>query len=67
MLGWSSAFEVSLSHLIFGIKFLGSNHRREEYELSLALYNAAAQMMSITGQLDGLSNTSKKFLQITGG
>lgn len=48
----SSAFAEAMEHVVDGINLLSENHWEEEYELSLSLYNAAAELAYCNGDHD---------------
>ena len=48
----SSAFDVAARYFCCGIDLLDADHWTKQYELSLALFNSAAEMKCTTGQLD---------------
>jgi predicted ATPase len=50
----SSTFRVSLTYLNFGIVLLGERGWRDEYNLTLMIYNAAAEMEVCTSNYEGM-------------
>jgi len=60
----SSAFEVALTHLTFGVELICTNprHWEDNYRLSLDLYNGVAEMNYITGRLDKVDECVQEIL-----
>lgn len=50
----SSSFRISLLYLKFGIELLGDRGWRDEYDLSLMLYNATAEMEVCNANFEGM-------------
>ena len=50
----SSSFRISLLYLKFGIELLGDRGWRDEYDLTLMLYNATAEMEVCNANYEGM-------------
>jgi predicted ATPase len=50
----SSAFAEAIEHVVDGINLLSENHWEDHYELSISLYNAAAELSFCNGDHDGV-------------
>lgn len=59
----SSTFRAALVYLKFGIQLLGTSGWREEYELSLMLHNAAAEMELCNANFEGMDLLVKTIIQ----
>ena len=59
----SSSFRTSLIYLRFGIELLGDNGWREEYDLTLMLYNATAEMEVCNANYESMELLVSKILQ----
>ena len=52
----SSTFRVALVYLKFGIELLGQTGWRDEYDLSLLIYNAASEMEMCNANYEGMKS-----------
>jgi predicted ATPase len=58
-----SAFRIATVYLNFGIGLLGDRGWRDEYDLTLGMYNAAAEMNMCTGNFDAIEPQIESVLQ----
>jgi predicted ATPase len=59
----SSTFRVATVYLNFGIELLGESGWREEYDLTLSIYNASAEMAMCTAHFEVVKGLVESVLQ----
>ena len=61
----SSSFQTASEYLLLGVSMLGENCWQEEYELSLELYNAAAEVEYCIANFDNVEKLASRIFENT--
>ena len=59
----SAAFNTAVSHLLLAYSLFGNRHWKDEYDLSLDLFDTAAEVKYYNGRLNSMDELINEILQ----